>query len=45
MYVNTINNKTYVGQAKDFNRRHKTHKNRPHTTAGGFIWMYYNEKR
>lgn len=29
----------------DKNEWFKTHKNRPHTTAGGFIWMYYNEKR
>ena len=26
MYVNTINNKTYVGQAKDFNKRKKVRK-------------------
>ena len=25
MYINVINNRKYVGQAKDFNRRHKQH--------------------
>ena len=27
MYINKINNKRYVGKAKNFNKRHKEHKN------------------
>ena len=26
LYINKINNKKYIGQAKDFNKRHKTRK-------------------
>ena len=27
LYINQINNKKYVGQAKDFNKRHREHIN------------------
>lgn len=36
VYTNLVNGKKYVGQAKDFEVRHKQHIR----TAGGFKWKY-----